>query len=287
MAKPRAHWKGYLQIGELSCPIALYSAATTSERTSFRTVNKATGHGVNRVYVDAETGKPVERDDQVKGYETDQGRFVVLEQEEIDAVVPVSDKTLSVENFIPCRDVDTVFFDKPYYLAPDGKPAEKAFGLIREGLKAKKVAALAEAVLFRRVRKLMIRAYDEGLVANTLNFDYEVRSADQAFDDIPSIKISKEMIDLAKHIIKTKAGKFNPEDFDDRYENAVAEMVRAKLEGKPLPKAKPDKERKVISLLDALRESAGGARKSSAKKSATKSTRAKKAGAAKRLKKAS
>ena len=185
LAKPSAQWKGYLQVGELSCPIALYSGATTSERTSFHTVNKATGHRVNRVYVDEETGKPVEREDQVKGYETENGKYVVLEQDEIDAVVPVSDKTLAVKSFIPCKDVDTVFFDKPYYLAPDGKPAEKAFGLIRDGLKAKKVAALAEAVLFRRVRKLMVRAYDDGLVANTLNFDYEVRSADQAFEDIP------------------------------------------------------------------------------------------------------
>ena len=287
MAKPRAQWKGYLQVGELSCPIALYSGATTSDRTSFHTVNKATGHRVSRVYVDEETGKPVEREDQVKGYETENGKYVVLEQDEIDAVVPVSDKTLAVNSFIPCKDVDTVFFDKPYYLAPDGKPAEKAFGLIRDGLKAKKVAALAEAVLFRRVRKLMVRAYDDGLVANTLNFDYEVRSADQAFEDIPSTKISKEMIDLAKHIIKTKAGKFNPKDFDDRYENAVAEMVRAKLAGKPLPRIKPEKERKVISLLDALRESAGGARKSSAKKSGAKSTSAKRTNGGKKLKKAS
>jgi DNA end-binding protein Ku len=151
----RAQWKGFLKIDEFGCAVALYSAASTSERTSFHTVNKKTGNRVKRIFVDEKTEKPVERDDQVKGYETDQGEYIILEQDEINAVVPESDKTLRVEHFIPCGEVDTVYFDKPYYIAPADDASEDAFRLIRDGLKKKKVAALARAVLFRRVRHLM------------------------------------------------------------------------------------------------------------------------------------
>ncbi|RUU46848.1 Ku protein [Mesorhizobium sp. M6A.T.Ce.TU.002.03.1.1] len=255
---PRANWKGFLKIGELSCPVALYTAASTSERIAFHTVNRATGHRVHRAFVDSDSGKPVEKDDQVKGYEISSGDYVVLEPDEVAAAVPESDKTLSVSAFIGCSDVDDVYFDKPYYLAPPDKHAEEAFGLIREGMRRKKVAAIAQTVLFRRVRTLLIRAYDEGLVATTLNFDYEVRSAEEAFDNIPDMKITGEMLELAEHIIKTKKGKFDPTKFDDRYEAALAELVKAKLEGKKIAVPKQPKREKVVDLMDALRQSAGG-----------------------------
>lgn len=253
---PRAQWKGYLKIDEITCQVALYTAASTSERTSFHTVNKATGNRVKRVFVDEKTGKPVDKDDQVKGYETDKDQYVILEPEEIDAVIPESDKTLSIEAFVPCREVDTVYFDKSYYLAPVDDVAEKAFALIREGLKAKKVAALAKAVLFRRARTLMIRPMGDGLVANTLNFDYEVRSAGAAFKGIPASKVKKEMLDIAGHIIGTLSGEFDPKTFEDRYEEALADLVRAKIEGKPIKVAKRQKPAKVVDLMEALRQSA-------------------------------
>ncbi|AZO63625.1 MAG: Ku protein [Mesorhizobium sp.] len=255
---PRANWKGFLKIGELSCPVALYTAASTSERIAFHTVNRATGHRVHRAFVDSDSGKSVEKDDQVKGYEISAGDYVVLEPDEVAAAVPESDKTLSVSAFIGCSDVDDVYFDKPYYLAPPDKHAEEAFGLIREGMRRKKVAAIAQTVLFRRVRTLLIRAYDEGLVATTLNFDYEVRSAEEAFDNVPDMKITGEMLELAEHIIKTKKGKFDPTKFDDRYEAALAELVKAKLEGKKIAVPKQPKREKVVDLMDALRQSAGG-----------------------------
>ncbi|MCR5858625.1 Ku protein [Mesorhizobium sp. J428] len=256
MTRPRAQWKGHLKLDEITCQVALYSGASTAERTRFHTVNKDTGNRVRREFVDEKSGKPVERDDQVKGYETDQGDFVILEQEEIDAAIPESDKTIRIEAFIPCREVDTVYFDKPYYLAPVDKVAEEAFDLIREGMKKKKVAALGEAILFRRVRKLMIRPFGNGVVANTLNFDYEVRSAKEAFDDIPAVKIKKDMLDLAGHIIGTMAGNFDPSSFDDRYDAALAELVRAKIEGRPIKAPKKSKPGKVVDLMEALRESA-------------------------------
>ncbi len=256
MAKPRAQWKGYLKLDDIACQVALYSGASAAERTRFHTVNKATGNRVKREFVDEKTGKPVGREDQVKGYETDSGDYLVLEQEEIDAAIPDSDKTIRIEVFIPCRDVDTVYFDKPYYLAPADRVAVEAFDLLREGMRRKKVAAIGSSVLFRRVRKLLIRPYGEGIVANTLNFDYEVRSPSEAFGDIPDVKIKKDMLDLAGHIISTMSGTFDPATVDDRYDTALAELVRAKIEGRALKAPRKPKAAKVVDLMEALRESA-------------------------------
>jgi DNA end-binding protein Ku len=253
---PRANWKGYLKIAELTCPVALYTAVSTSERIAFQTVNRASGHRVKRQYVDSETGDPVEPEDQVKGYETGKDEYVVLEPDEIAAAVPESDKTLGVNAFIACADIDEVYLDRPYYLAPANAAAAEAFGLIREGLKARRAAALAQTVLFRRLRPLLVRAHGQGLVAATLVFDYEIRSAAEAFDSIPQIEITGEMLDLAKHIIATKQGTFDPKAFTDRYEAALAELIRAKLEGKPLPVKKAPAAAEVIDLMDALRKSA-------------------------------
>lgn len=277
----RALWKGHLSIGELSCAVALYAAATTSDRVSFHIVNRKTGNRVRREYVDEETGKPVDRDDQVKGYETSKGNYVLLEPDEIAAAVPESDKTLAVESFVPCDEVDTVYFDKPYFVAPADEAAEEAFAVMREGMRKKKVVALARAVLFRRVRTLLIRPRGCGLLANTLNFDYEVRAADDAFDAVPEMKIKGEMLDLARHIIDTKSGTFDPSAFDDRYDAALAELVKAKAEGREIEKPKRKREGKVIDLMEALRESAAAAgkgKRNAKKKASTASTPKRKAG---------
>lgn len=265
MASPRANWKGSLAIGDLTCPVALYTAASTAERIAFHTVNARTGNRVRREFVDPATGKPVDRDQQIKGYALDDSHMVLLEPEDIAKAVPESDKRLKVEAFIACDDIDTVFFDKPYYLAPAGAVAQEAFLVIRDAMREEKVAALARTVLFKRVRTLMIRAHGEGLIAHTLNYDYEVRSAASAFEDVADIKIKKDMLDLARHIVETKAGTFDPSAFDDRYEAAVAEMVKAKLAGKPLTRRKDPKQTKVVDLMDALRASAGVSKAAPAK----------------------
>jgi DNA end-binding protein Ku len=256
---PRANWKGFLKIGEVSCPVALYTAASTSERIAFHTLNRETGNRVRRQFVDSETGEPVEHDDQVKGYEVASGKYVTLEPDEVAAAVPESDKTLTVDAFIGCGDVDDVFFDKPYYLAPSDRAAHEAYDLICAGMREKQVAALATAVLFRRVRTVLIRAHGDGLIATTLNFDYEVRSAEEAFADLPGMKIKGEMLDLARHIIDTKRGEFDPRAFDDRYEAALAELVKAKIEGRKIEPRKPPARDKVVDLMEALRQSAGAA----------------------------
>jgi DNA end-binding protein Ku len=257
MAPPRASWKGYLKIAEVTCPVALYAAASSAERIALHLINRKTGHRVHRQFIDAVTGKPVEREDQVKGYEVDKDEYVVLEPEEILAAVPESDKTLSVLAFIATSEVDDVYFDRPYYLGPSDRSAEEAFALIREGLRAADVSAVAQTVLFRRVRTMLIRADGAELAATTLNYDYEVRAAEDAFADVPSIKIKGEMLELAKHIIDTKRGAFDPAAFHDRYEAALAELVKAKLEGRAIEAPKPPKPQRAADLMAALRESAG------------------------------
>lgn len=253
---PRASWKGFLKVGEVSRPVGLYTAASTSDRIAFHTLNRKTGNRLQRQFVDSETGKPVERDDQVKGYEIGTGEYVVLDPDEVASAVPDSDKTLSITAFIGCDDVDDLYFDKPYYIAPADKGAEETFALIREGLRGKKVAALAQTVLFRRVRTVLIRAHDAGLIGTTLNFDYEVRDPAQVFADLPDVRIQDEMLDLAQHIIRTKRGTFDPRDFDDRYEEALAELVRAKIEGRKIQPRKEPEPAPPVDLMAALRESA-------------------------------
>lgn len=268
MVAPRANWRGYLKIGELSCPVALYTAASTSERVSFHTINRETGHRVRREFIDPVTHKPVEREDQVKGFEIDKDSYVLLDPEEVAQAIPESNKLLAVGAFIARADIDSLYFDKPYYLAPSGPMADEAFAVIREAMRENDVAALAHAVLFRRYRGLLIRPQGKGLVAHTLNFDYEVRSAAEAFEDIPKLKIKGEMLDLAKHIIETKRGEFDPAAFEDRYEAAVAELVKAKLAGKSIKPKAPPKRAKVVDLMEALRASAGQAKPAPPKRTA-------------------
>lgn len=252
----RAVWKGHLQVAELSCGIALHAAASTSERVSFNILNRKTGNRVQRQYVDEETGKPVERDDMVKGYDLGSGQYVILEPDEIADAVPQGHKTLRIEAFLTCPNIETVYFDKPYYVAPSDAVSEAAFAVIREGMRAKNVAAIARTVLFRRVRTVLLRAQGPGLIASTLNFDYEVRSAQEAFEGVPDIGIKGEMLDLAKYIIETKKGKFHPSDYDDRYDAALAELVKAKMEGRAIKPAPPRPQAKVVDLMEALRRSA-------------------------------
>ncbi|TAY19675.1 Ku protein [Rhizobium leguminosarum] len=252
----RAQWKGFLKFGEVSCGVALYTAASTSDRITFNTINKATGNRVNRIFIDSETEDPVPKEAQTKGFEIENGQYIIIDPEEVSAAIPESNKTLEVEAFIPCSDVDDIYFDKPYYLTPD-KMGGDAFAALRDAMKKSMVAAIARTVLFRRMRTVLIRPHGKGLIASTLNYDYEVRSSDKAFEEMPKLKIQGEMLDLAKHIISTKKGEFDPATFDDRYEAALADLVKAKLEGKSLPKPKKVQVSKPNDLLAALRESAG------------------------------
>lgn len=264
MATHRAQWKGVLKVGEVCCGVALYTAASASDRISFNLINIASGNRLNRVFIDSETEKPVGKDEQVKGFELESGSYVLIDPEEIAATIPESDKTLEIDAFISCDSIDDVYFDKPYYLTPDEASGD-VFVLLRDSMKRDKVAAIAHTVLFRRMRTVLIRPHGKGMIATTLQYDYEVRSIEKAFKNVPKVKIEREMLDLAKHIIATKMGEFDPATFDDRYEEALADLVKAKIEGKALPKRKKVTVSKPNDLLAALRESAGMAKKSDLK----------------------
>lgn len=256
---PRANWKGRLQLEGIGAGVALYTAATTSDRVALHMVNRATGNRLRQEAADADTGRPVAKDDEVMGYEDESGDYILLDSKEIASAVPASDKTLRIEAFLPCSDIDTLYFDRPYFLAPSDTASVEAFCLFRDGMERQKTAALARTVLFRRQRTLMIRPHGAGLIATTLNFDYEVGSSETAFSGIHDVKIEGEMLDLAKHIIKTKMGDFDPTAFDDRYDVALAELVRAKLQGRKPPRRKSEPKAKVVDLMAALRESAKAA----------------------------
>ncbi|MGL4198692.1 MAG: Ku protein [Allorhizobium sp.] len=253
----RAIWKGHLSVGDLGCAVALYSAVSAQERTAFHIINRDTGHRVRRDYVDEDSGRPVGKDDLVKGYDTPEGQTVILEPEEIREAVPDSDKRLELSTFLACDEVDTLYLERPYFLAPADRQSVEAYELIRQTMESEGVAAIASTVLFRRVRSVLIRPQGGGLIATTLNYDYEVRDPRESFDSISKVRIDKEMMDLARHIIGTKMGEFDPSQYEDRYEAAITELVKAKIAGRKPKKLPKRKAENVTSLLDALRKSAG------------------------------
>lgn len=253
----RASWRGHISFADFNCEVGLYSALTSAEKIAFNIVNRKTGHRVERQYVDSDTGEPVLRDDQVKGYELDNGDHIIIEGDEIAKLMPESDKVIRIKHFLPCDEIDKLYFDKSYYLAPSGEGGEEALTLLAKAMDDEKVAALGEAVLFRRNRVLLIRPSGKALVATTLNFSCEVRSETSVFKSIPDIEFDDEMLELASHIIEKRAGAFDPADYSDRYNDALAELVKAKIEGRKIEKPPQRKEDNIIDLKEALRRSAG------------------------------
>ena len=224
---------------------------------SFRILNRATGNTVHRQYVDAETGKPVRDDDLVKGYELDNEDYVLIEEDEIEAVQIESSHTLNLDGFVQKSEIDPVYLDTPYYLAPADEVSEEAFAVIRDALAAKKMAGMARIVLYRRERPAVIEARDRSMLMTTLRFDKLVRKPSEIFGAIDKVKTDDEMIELASHIIeRKKKTKFDPSKFEDKYEDALLELVKAKGAGKKPPAAKaPPKPSNVVNLFDALKKS--------------------------------
>jgi DNA end-binding protein Ku len=255
---PRPNWKGYLKLSLVSCPVALYPATTTSERVSFRTLNRQTGNRVRRQFVDEQTGEPVESDEQAKGYEVAKGEYLMLDDDELKAVQIESNHTIDIEKFVPRDEVNELFLDTPYYLAPTDRVGEGAFAVIRDAMRSEKKVGLARVVLFRRERVMMLEPRGKGIVAISLRYGNEVHAADAYFDEVPDVALPKEMLELAKHIIEKMSGKFNPEEFEDRYENALIELIRSKQKGTPVKPQPAHRQTNVINLMDALRRSVEG-----------------------------
>ncbi|MDB5651095.1 MAG: Ku protein [Hyphomicrobiales bacterium] len=252
---PRANWKGYLKLSLVSCPVALFPAASTSERVSFHLINGETHNRLKQQYVDSVTGDLVDTSERMRGYEIAKGEYVPVTDEELEDVALESTHTIEIEKFVPRSQVDEVYFDSHYYIAPDDKVGEEAFAVIREAMQQRNVVGLARVVLFRRERILMIEPRGKGLMATTLRYDYEVRDEHAYFDEIGEAHVAKEMLDLANHIIDIKKGKFDPATFKDRYQDAVVDLIRAKRAGQPVAAPKQTRPSNVVNLMDALRRS--------------------------------
>src|SRR6266508_4442758 len=256
---PRAYWKGSLKLSLVSCPVVLYPASTSVEKTRFHMINRETGNRLKQQMIDAETGDVVESDQKGRGYELKKGQYVEIEKEELEAVQIESNHTIEIDSFVPREEIDKRFYNHPYYIAPDGKAAVDAFAVIRDAMKDADRVALARIVLTNREHIIAIEPLGKGLLGTTLRYPYELRDEDAYFDDIKNPKISKDMVELAGHILDTKAAHFDPSKFKDDYETALKTLVRRKAAGKtikmPEPEEKPDN---VINLMDALKASLKG-----------------------------
>ena len=253
---PRPYWKGYLKLSLVSCSIALSPATSSSERVSFRQINKKTGNRLRQQLVDDETREPVETADKGKGYEVAKNEYLLIDDEELDALEIESNHTIEIDRFVPAAQIDKRFYDTPYYITPNDSVGQEAFAVIRDAMKGKGMVALGRVVMSKRERVIALEPSGKGLLGTTLRYAYEVRKAEDLFDDIADVKVAGEMLKLAEHILDTKKGDFEPEAFADRYEEALVEFLRKKQAHIPVKKSKEtDAPRNVISLMEALRKS--------------------------------
>jgi len=270
---PRPNWKGYLKLSLVSCSVALYPATSTSERIRFNILNRKTGNRVRNLVVDSETEEPVEQQDRVKGYQVEKGQYIQLEEDELEEVALESTHTIEIESFIPRDEVDEIYLDESFYIVPNDKVAYEAFAVIRDAMKKQNLVGLARVVLYRRERILMLQPRGKGLMATALRYRPEVRDEEGYFDEIPDVKVPSDMLDLAVHILKSKEAHFDPEKFEDRYETALTDLIRAKQAGKPLPKLSEPRPSNVVNLMDALRRSVKKEKETSSSRPAAASRR--------------
>lgn len=256
---PRAYWKGSLKLSLVTCPVALYPASTTVERTRFHMINTETGNRLKQQMVDSETGEVVEKEQKGRGYEVNKGEYVPIEKDELEGVQIESNHTIDIDNFVPRDEIDKRYLDHPYYIVPDGKTGVEAFAVIRDAMKDQDRVALARVVLSNRERTVSIEPLGKGFLATTLRYDYEVRDEEDFFADIKTPKVSKDMVELASHILETKAANFNPKKFEDEYEKALKALVKRKAAGKAIKAPeRVEKADNVINLMAALKQSLKG-----------------------------
>jgi DNA end-binding protein Ku len=253
---PRANWKGFLRLSLVTCPVALYPATSDTEKVSFNQINRKTGHRIKYLKVDAETGDEVTSEDIVKGYKVDTDTYIEVTKDELDEIALDSTHTIEIDEFVPKADIDNRYLIRPYYLVPDGKVGHDAYAVIRETIRSMDKVAIGRVVLTNREHIIALEPLDSGLMGTLLRYPYEVRSEKEYFDDIQDVKLTKDMLDLAKHIVEKKSGAFEPELFEDHYESALIDLINKKRSGMPITaKAAPKTGGNVINLMDALKKS--------------------------------
>jgi DNA end-binding protein Ku len=254
---PRPNWKGFLKLSLVSCPIALYPASSSSERISFRQINKKTGNRLRQQLVDEHTRAPVDAEDKGRGYEIAKDQYIQVEDEEIEALQVESTHTIEIKKFVPRDQLDERYYDSPYYIIPDDEVGQEAFAVIRDSMKRKNMVGVGTVVLAKRERPILLEPFGKGLRGITLRYPYEIRDEKDYFSEMPDIKLPAEMLKVAEHIIESKSGDFDPEEFVDHYETALVEMLKKKQAGQPVKRgaaARPSNPN-VINIMDLLRRS--------------------------------
>ena len=256
MPTVRPYWKGYLKLALVSCPIALYTASSSSERVAFRQLNKKTGNRLRQQLVDDVTRELVEAADKGRGYEYAKNSYLLIEDEELEAIEVESNHMIEIDSFVPRSQIDERFLDSPYYIGPSDPVGQEAFAVIREAMRGKAMMALGRVVLAKRERVIMLQPWEKGLMGTTLRYPYEVRDFKDYFYDIQDVKVAPDMLKLAEHILSSKEATFDPTLFVDRYEQAVLQLLEKKRQGMPAATVRPFvAPTTVVNLMDALRRS--------------------------------
>ena len=269
----RPSWQGHLKLSLVTCPVALYTAINAGGDVHFNLINPKTNNRIKMITTDPDTG-PIERSELVKGYEVSKGEYILLTNQEIASVKLEGTKTIEIERFVLADEIDRLYWDNPYFLAPDGKLAQEAFGVIRTAMEKSGQIALGRVVIGTRERILALEPRDKGILAYTIRTDAEVRKPDEIFGDISDKAADPAMISIAEKIIEQQEGPFDPSQFVDRYEEALKALIEDKKKGhKPAKVAEPENTN-VVDLMSALRASLG-AKNSGGAKPAAKNTPAK------------
>jgi DNA end-binding protein Ku len=262
----RPVWQGQLRLSLVSCPVALFGATTKTSDISFHLLNPETNNRIRMVPTDPDTG-PVERADLVKGYEISKNKYVVLSNQELDAVKLETNHAIEIERFVDEKEIDRLYWNDPYYLVPNDDGGVEAYIVIRDALAQSGRIALGRVAMHTRERLVALEPLGKGIIVYTLRMGDEVIPSKEAFADIPATKPDKQMIEIARKIIEQREGEFEPDKFEDRYENALRDLIRRKQKGEKLVTAEPVEESNVIDLMAALKKSLkakGGARRARA-----------------------
>src|SRR3977135_2067155 len=252
---PRANWKGFLRLSLVTCPVALYPATSDSEKISFNQINRKTGHRIKYAKVDADTGEEVSNEDIMKGYKVDTDTYIEVSKDELENIALESTRTIDIDEFVPKSSIDPRYLIRPYYLVPDGKVGHDAYAVIRETIRNMHMVAIGRVVLTSREHIIGLEPLGNGLMGTLLRSPYEGRSEHEYFDDIQDVKVTKDMLDLAKHIVNQRASTFEPEKFEDHYEEALTELINAKRQGRTIGSKPRPRGENVADLMDALKKS--------------------------------
>jgi DNA end-binding protein Ku len=251
----RSIWKGYLRLSLVNCSVALYPAGTTANKVHFHKLNRETGNRLRMRMVDEETGEEVPRDQQVKGYQLTKRDTVEVEDEDLEKIELESTRVMEISKFVPREEIDPLYFDRPYFLAPNDDASQEAFAVLREAMRKKEIGALASVVMHERDHVVLLEPRDNGMLATMLRSPEEVRDPKDAFRGIKKSKVGGELLEVAELLIEKKMGKFQPSEFKDHYETALKALIKAKKEGREIKQIEPEKPTEPSSVLEALRES--------------------------------